>query len=217
MELSRLECELLWRYEIEGSIYTLIAVGIYGGFHSLLASSQVKATFVDRLGTRASRGYRLGYNVISVVTLLPVLAIPALIPGDRLYQLSGTLLTIAIVGQLIAIITLIIGLAQTGTLQFLGLRQVITPGSNPEAGLVIKGLYRSVRHPLYSAGLLFIWLTPLMTTSLLALNLGLTVYIYIGSVFEERRLLHEFGSAYEQYQVEVPRLFPRIRPFNRSN
>jgi protein-S-isoprenylcysteine O-methyltransferase Ste14 len=74
--------------------------------------------------------------------------------------------------------------------------------------LVISGLYRYVRHPLYTAGLLFIWLTPVMTTSVMAMNLALTVYIYIGSSFEEQRLVAEYGQSYQQYQKQVPRLIP---------
>ncbi len=68
-----------------------------------------------------------------------------------------------------------------------------------------------MRHPLYSAGLLFIWLTPIMTTSSLALTLGLTAYIYIGSIFEERRLVARFGQAYLDYRRAVPRLIPMPR------
>lgn len=47
-----------------------------------------------------------------------------------------------------------------------------------------------------------------MTTSILALNLGLSAYLYIGSRFEERRLQEEFGDAYSRYQHSVPRLVP---------
>lgn len=202
--------------EIEGPIYTLIAVGIYGGFHSLTARSEVKRALEDRLGAIAVRGYRLSYNLISVVTLLPVLAIPALIPGDKLYQLSGPLLILAIAGQSIAILILIIGLSQSDALHFLGLRQALSKNSKTETELVIKGLYRWVRHPLYSAGLLFIWLSPVMTTSLLALNFGLTAYIYIGSIFEERRLVREFEQIYEVYQKEVPRLIPHLKHLLKS-
>lgn len=171
----------------------------------------MKRALEDRLGAIAVRGYRLSYNLISVVTLLPVLVIPALIPGDKLYQLSGPLLILAIAGQSIAILILIIGLSQSDALHFLGLRQALSKNSKTETELVIKGLYRLVRHPLYSAGLLFIWLSPVMTTSLLALNFGLTAYIYIGSFFEERRLVREFGQTYELYQKEVPRLIPRLK------
>jgi protein-S-isoprenylcysteine O-methyltransferase Ste14 len=102
------------------------------------------------------------------------------------------------------------GLLQTDPWQFLGLRQLIHPSDEGDNELVVSGFYRCVRHPLYVAGLIFIWLVPIMTTSLLILNLGLTLYIYIGSIFEERRLIVEFGSAYLAYRNEVPRLVPRL-------
>jgi len=118
---------------------------------------------------------------------------------------------VALAGQIIALGLLVVGLLQTDVWHFLGLRQLVEsqPGGSPT--LLVKGLYRWVRHPLYTAGLLFLWLTPLMTTSLLALNLGLSLYILIGSVFEERRLLAEFGPAYADYQRRVPRLIPGLR------
>lgn len=170
----------------------------------------MKGWIEAHLGIFAKRGYRLAYNAVSVVTLLPVLAVPALKPGEVLYQLTGFSLILAMMGQFLAVIVLILGVLQTGALQFLGLRQALSSGSEPPSELVIKGLYRWVRHPLYTAGLLFIWLIPLMTTSLVALNIGLTAYIYIGSIFEERRLVREFGQIYEQYQLQVPRLLPRL-------
>jgi protein-S-isoprenylcysteine O-methyltransferase Ste14 len=40
------------------------------------------------------------------------------------------------------------------------------------------------------------------------LNLGVTLYIYLGSIHEERRLVREFGRAYQEYQRQVPRLLP---------
>jgi protein-S-isoprenylcysteine O-methyltransferase Ste14 len=66
-----------------------------------------------------------------------------------------------------------------------------------------------VRHPLYTAGLLFIWLIPVMTANLLALNIGLTMYLIIGALFEERKLVREFGEAYIQYRKNTPMLVPR--------
>jgi protein-S-isoprenylcysteine O-methyltransferase Ste14 len=176
----------------------------------------VKDWIEGRLGILAKRGYRLAYNLIGVVTLLPVLAVPALNPGDVLYQLTGFPLAMGMTGQFLALVVLLIGVWQTGALQFLGLRQVLSPIPDSKPELTIEGLYRWVRHPLYTAGLLFIWLTPLMTSSLLALNIGLTAYIYIGSIFEEHRLVREFDQVYEQYQREVPRLFPRLWPRTRA-
>ena len=67
-----------------------------------------------------------------------------------------------------------------------------------------------MRHPLYTAGLVLIWLTPVMTSGVLGLNLALSLYIAIGYRLEERRLVAEFGVAYLDYQARVPALFPRV-------
>ena len=74
--------------------------------------------------------------------------------------------------------------------------------------MVTTGLYRYVRHPLYSAGLVFIWLTPEMSLNFLVLYISLTIYIVIGAYFEERKLIREFGKSYEDYQVKTPMLVP---------
>jgi protein-S-isoprenylcysteine O-methyltransferase Ste14 len=152
----------------------------------------------------------LTFNLIGAITFLPVLIIPILLPGQTLYQLRGIWLILSILGQGLAVLILFMGLFQTDPWQFFGLRQLIRPSGEGEQKLVVSGFYRCVRHPLYVAGLIFIWLIPMMTTSLLVLNLGLTLYIYIGSIFEERRLLIEHGSAYVAYRSEVPRLIPRL-------
>ncbi len=140
---------------------------------------------------------------------MPVLAVAALDQGQTLYQLTRPWVLLTSAGQALAVILLLLGLLQTDSLHFLGLRQVSHPEAAEPSKLVINGLYCHVRHPLYSAGLLFIWLTPVMTTTVLALNLGLTLYIIIGSIFEEQRLVGEFGQAYSDYQSRVPRLIPR--------
>ena len=73
------------------------------------------------------------------------------------------------------------------------------------------GLYRWVRHPLYTCSLLLLWLVPTMTWNLLALAIGLTVYILMGIVFEERKLLREFGPAYAEYRRRTPGLIPFLK------
>jgi protein-S-isoprenylcysteine O-methyltransferase Ste14 len=177
----------------------------------LLASPPAKQAASRWLGRPGTRLYRLAYNGIAVLTLLPVLAVPAAYPGPVLYRFASPWLSVALAGQLLALVFLGIGLLQSDVWHFLGFRQLVElePGGSPV--LMVKGLYRWVRHPLYTAGLLFLWLTPLMTTSLLALHSGLSIYILIGSIFEERRLVAEFGPAYAEYQQRVPRLIPGLR------
>ena len=102
------------------------------------------------------------------------------------------------------------GLLQTGVWSFLGFEQVLSSSPDASSQMVTNGFYRWVRHPLYTAGLVFIWLTPLMTTSLLALNFGLTIYLVVGAYYEERKLVREFGEAYVLYQTQTPMLIPGL-------
>jgi protein-S-isoprenylcysteine O-methyltransferase Ste14 len=194
---------------ISGPVLTFIAVAVYGALHSLLASNSVKQLSRRAFGQTSDRFYRLFFNIVGGLTFLPVLAVAALDPGQTLYQLTRPWVLLTSAGQVLAALLLLLGLLQTDSLHFLGLRQISHPQASEPSKLVINGLYCHVRHPLYSAGLLFIWLVPVMTTSVLALNLGLTLYIIVGSIFEERRLVGEFGQAYRDYQRRVPRLIPR--------
>jgi protein-S-isoprenylcysteine O-methyltransferase Ste14 len=70
------------------------------------------------------------------------------------------------------------------------------------------GLHSWVRHPLYFLGLVLIWLTPQMTINRLVLFAALSLYLYVGTFFEEGRLVAEFGDSYRAYQSQVPRLIP---------
>jgi len=73
---------------------------------------------------------------------------------------------------------------------------------------VVRGPYRWVRHPLYFFVLLMIWSCPDLTADRLLFNILWTIWIIIGTVLEERDLVEDFGSAYRDYQREVPVLIP---------
>jgi len=186
----------------------LLAVAVYGVAHSWLASLQAKALAQRSLGASAARGYRLAYNIFAVVTLLPVLALPALLPDRSLYTIPSPWVYLTLALQGLALAALALGVLQTGAWSFLGLEQLFAPAPSEPPPLVVKGLYRWVRHPLYTAGLVFIWLVPVMSANPLALNIGLTLYLIIGAYFEERKLLREYGAAYADYQKRTPMLLP---------
>jgi len=191
----------------------LLAALAWGVLHSLLATWGAKKRTLRRL---EPRWYRLFYNLVAGLTLLPVLALLALLPDRTLYTISAPWVAGFILGQLIAAIALVVGLLQTGVWSFLGLRQLVHPSGEAPTELVTGGLYRWVRHPLYTAGLALIWLTPLMTLNLLALNLGFTVYILIGVRYEERKLRREFGQPYADYCARTPMLIPGWRQGSRE-
>jgi len=190
------------------TLVLIFAIIVWGFMHSLLASPATKARVRKWFGPGSDRWYRLAYNMFGILTFLPILGLLAMDPGKTLYVIPEPWSYLALAGQLLAIAALGIGLLQTGAWSFLGIEQLLVNSPEGEAQMVSGGLYRWVRHPLYSAGLVFIWLTPVMTVNLLVLNLGLTIYLVVGAMYEERKLVRVFGEAYIEYQVKVPMLIP---------
>jgi protein-S-isoprenylcysteine O-methyltransferase Ste14 len=190
--------------------WLILAVLLWGFIHSLLASSSVKALTQRVFGAAERRYYRLAYNILACISFLPVLVITAFTPDHDLYTIPFPWVIPMLAGQLLAVVALMIGFRQTDAWEFLGLRQLSRKEKQPMK-LTASGLYRYVRHPLYTAGIIFIWLIPIMTVNVLAINLGLTVYVLVGAYFEERKLRREFGAQYAAYQAVTPMLIPGLR------
>ena len=86
-------------------------------------------------------------------------------------------------------------------------------GTRPELQeFAVCGPYRWVRHPLYFFTFLLIWSCPDLTADRLLFNILWTVWIYIGTVLEEKDLLSAFGNQYRNYQRNVPMLLPWKTP-----
>jgi protein-S-isoprenylcysteine O-methyltransferase Ste14 len=188
----------------------LAAVIAYGLLHSLLASLKTKAQARHWFGPSTDRWFRLAYNLIAILTLLPILLLPILLIDQEIYVIRYPWVILTLILQMLAVIIAIVGLRQTGITSFIGLRQLLLPEDTSPPRLSTSGLYRYVRHPIYTAGLVFIWLIPILSWNLLALNLGLTAYIFIGAYFEERKLLLEFGEPYAEYCLHTPMLIPGL-------
>jgi methanethiol S-methyltransferase len=198
---------------------------LWGGIHSLLASVTVKQWAQDLVGPRKARFYRFYYNLFSGISFLVILVIAYLTPDRRLYSIPQPWSLIMIIGELLAVIILVAGLRQTDVWEFIGIRQLLVTEINNsskardkkvDGRLVTSGVYRYVRHPLYSAGIAFIWLLPVMTTNVFAINLAMTIYVVIGAYFEERKLRTEFGKEYADYADLTPMFIPFIKGNKKS-
>jgi protein-S-isoprenylcysteine O-methyltransferase Ste14 len=156
------------------------------------------------------------------VAILPF-SVTVLIPLwiARRYSTSFTLATggLLLALQFGGLVVLAVGL-----LLFLSsLRRFATVGQgtlapwDPPKHLVVRGPYRFVRNPMIS-GVIFILAgeemilmsRPHVVWALIFLGLNL-VYI---PLFEEPLLRARFGESYHEYCQNVPRIFPRLRPWS---
>jgi protein-S-isoprenylcysteine O-methyltransferase Ste14 len=190
-------------------LYISLSLLLWGAAHSFLASLSFKDLLAAVVGKPLMRGYRFSYNVFSLLTFLPVLYLAATLPNAPLYVVPAPISNVMTIGQGVGVILLIIGVLNTDTLSFIGLSQFF-PEEKP-AALVTSGLYRFVRHPLYTAGLMMLWLSPNVSVNSFTLYVGATIYILVGAYFEERKLLREFGQSYAEYKSKTPMLIPGLK------
>jgi protein-S-isoprenylcysteine O-methyltransferase Ste14 len=188
---------------------SIISLLLWGVIHTLLASLGFKSFLAKSLGKTLMRGYRLTYNAFALISFLPTLYLVATLPDAPLYSVPAPVSYLMLLGQGLGLILLIVGVLQTDTLSFVGLRPLFEE-EIPNA-LVTNGLYRLVRHPLYTAGLLVLWLTPIATVNSFTMYVGATIYLLVGAYFEERKLLREFGQAYAEYKSRTPMLIPWLK------
>jgi len=181
---------------------------LYGITHSVLASTTVKRRFRQNLGAYY-KYYRLTYNLIAFAGLIAIVLFQFSIDSIPLFRpntfsdicggsitLSGALLMSICIKKYFA--------------GFSGLRsfwEEEAPGQ-----LIISGVHRFVRHPLYLGTFAFIWGLVLLfpTLSLLVSNSIITIYTLIGIQLEERKLLAAFGDQYREYQRKVPKIIPKF-------
>ena len=85
----------------------------------------------------------------------------------------------------------------------------------PPQHLVVTGLYRYVRNPIYVAVSSLIFGQGLLFGSVSLLEYGLVVWLGFFAfvvLYEEPALLAKFGTEYEDYCARVGRWVPRLRP-----
>jgi len=180
----------------------------FAALHSLLASLPAKKMARKRFGSKVERLYPVLFSIIAVITILPLAAMLIRSPGPVLYVIPEPWKWLFFMAQFS------IGLASLKAFldaphRFLIRAQLAKPQSPDAFALGIKGVYCRIRDPFLLSGLLLIWLTPFMTENLLLVYLIVTVYLFLGSLHWESRLLVQFEEDYAAYRNEVPRMIPQ--------
>ncbi|HEY5125507.1 MAG TPA: protein-S-isoprenylcysteine methyltransferase [Ignavibacteria bacterium] len=165
--------------------------------------------------------YRFSYILISFVLLVPLINYTAQIDTKIIitYESPFTIIRyVLIAGSLLMFFWAFF--FNYDSLSFFGIRQIINFGKikeiySPEE-LKKKGLLGITRHPMYLALIIFLWCQTFRVTDIVV-NSVLTIYVIIGTLLEEKKLILEFGDTYLRYQKEVPMLIPFTNRRNRHS
>ena len=175
---------------------------MYGLVHSVLATTAIKK-FANNVGIKLG-AYKVIYNVIAVVGLYALIKFQTTITSVKLF--STTMLV-----TLIGLFLTATGFAIMLICIFRYFKQM--NGFSQEVNqptLIISGLHRFVRHPLYTGTFIFIaglfFLFPFMA-NLVSISV-IIAYTLIAIRFEERKLILTFGEDYISYQKRVPKILP---------
>jgi protein-S-isoprenylcysteine O-methyltransferase Ste14 len=183
---------------------------IWCALHSGMISVTTTGYLKRCLGTRF-RAYRLVFNLVALVTVIPVMVYEQQLRGPLLFRWEGFLILFQVILLISAILLFMAGARHYDLLQFSGVRQIKTGSSHnaltATGELDTTGVLDITRHPWYLGGILIIW-TRDIDLSALVTNIILTLYFLVGTVLEERKLLIEYGDDYRRYQEKVSMLIP---------
>lgn len=143
---------------------------------------------------------------IFVLVQLILLAMVFLLPPGHTWVSPVWLVTAARILSLLGFVVLAIGLI------YLGRSATPLPTPLPGGALRTRGLYRYVRHPIYS-GVMALAVgaaIPSGSVWIAAAASALVLWLGIKARWEERRLRARYPD-YEAYAARTPRFLPRVR------
>ncbi len=137
-------------------------------------------------------------------------------PDIIIYDLPGPFDIIILILQFLSLAGLLWSFKYFSGKEFLGIKQVerylnnnyLIDELDEKLTLKISGPYKFSRHPVYLFSILFLLFRPIMDLFYVTVFICALAYFYVGSIYEERKLVENFGEIYREYQNQVPRIFP---------
>jgi len=176
--------------------------------HSIMARPQFKSWWTQFVPKPIERStYVLFASLALALLLWQWLPIPAVVwhIGDPTIAAAVTGLSLA--GWLFALISTFL----INHFELFGLHQVtghLVGSPTPAPRFFTPLFYKFVRHPLYLGLIIAFWAAPTMTVGHLLFAAGMTAYIFLGIMLEERDLIDLFGDEYRRYKGRVAMLVP---------
>ncbi len=181
----------------------------YCVLHSLLASVRVKQK-IQNAFPKKFQYYRISYVAFAFVSLVAIVLYQVKLHTILVFAVNTlvfyTGLALAIGGGLLMAVCI-----KKYFVNLSGLRSLFKSDAGQQ--LIITGVHRYMRHPLYLGTFAAIWGVFLMTQllTLAIANTIITGYTIYAIKWEEEKLIDLFGDDYKLYQARVPKLFPRLK------
>jgi protein-S-isoprenylcysteine O-methyltransferase Ste14 len=210
-----------WKFPINQHSFTLFSMtdyvviallwAAYCALHSYLISTGF-TNWMKRILKDGYAFYRLFYVILSFILIIPVLRYTGKLASEVIitYDPPWSLIRyILMYGALLVFAKAFF--FDYDSLSFFGIRQIFNfkkkSASSGDDIIKKSGLLGLVRHPMYLALIVYLWCQTFRVSDLVA-NSVLTIYVFIGTLLEEKKLVAEFGDSYVQYKKEVPMLIP---------
>ena len=192
--------------------YSVIAIWVstflFAIQHSILSSRTCKNKCYS-LGI-SPRAYRLVYVILAIAITSIWLGFIHSLPNQGVYEIHGVWRWFFYGLQLAGLWVFILALRPIDVPAFLGLRAF----KDQIEPFIEAGIYRHIRHPMYSGILLIFIAMPVQSINSLNFYACVTLYFIIGSRLEERRMIADHPE-YKDYRKRVPAFIPRLFVPNR--
>ena len=183
----------------------------YCAFHSYLISTGFTKLLVRSL-KKYYAFYRTFYVLFSLALLIPLINYtgqqdPETIITDGLAL--NLVRKVLVAGSLVMFFWAFF--FNYDSLSFFGIRQILNFGkpktTTPVEEIKRSGLLGIMRHPMYFSLIVYLWCQTYKLVDIVV-NAVLTIYVIVGTILEEKKLVLEFGDTYVKYQQAVPMLIP---------
>ncbi|MGA7837596.1 MAG: methanethiol S-methyltransferase [Ignavibacteriaceae bacterium] len=189
-------------------LINFLLVALFGLQHSIMARGKFKKWITKFIPTAAERSFYVLFSSLLIILMFwqwrPI--------GLSIWHVENSTWQYVIYGVFaLGWIILLIATFLINHFELFGLQQIYMnlrnkPMKYPEFQMPM--LYRIVRHPMMIGVILAIWATPDMTAGHLMFSVLMTVYILIGTYYEEKDLVKNFGAEYIIYKNSVPKIIP---------
>ncbi len=196
--------------DLLGECHSIVIISwlIYFSIHSLLASLWLKQHIATSFSSLMPY-YRLFFNLIAVVSLSVPLYLMYTCDGPLLIQWSAQWKWLSWFMLFAALVLFVWTTRYYDGSEFIGLRQIRDQARSvaDQERFKLSPVHRFVRHPWYFVGLLFIWSRD-MNLAFFISAVMMTMYFFLGSRIEERKLIEYHGEVYRHYRKLVPGIVP---------